>query len=229
MKEKVKQEDRIGKEILTKKKEENIEEMNEENTESERKELNEEKFEFEEEKEEKEEENQIKFQDSYLQIPGPGARASQGCLEIPCRKQKFGEKSSSNLPSSSGAMRNFTGVHGSSEEGELSGPKFEFNSSNLILTANRLLESDACSCSTAATHCGTVLAGNNILKCTLGGKTTGGRNMQYGKDNELLSFYGQLGQKSGPNQTSQGIINTKHQQIKSPAAGSPDTVVLEEV
>ena len=169
----------------------------------------------------------MQFRDSYLLIPGPGARASQGCLENPCRKRKFGEKSSSNHQSSSGAMRNFTGVHGSSGEGELSGPKFD--SKHSILTANQYLETDACSCSTAATHCGTVLAGNNILNCTLGGKTTGGRNMQYGKDNELLSFYGQLGQKSGPNQTSQGIINTKHQQIKSPVAGSPDTVVLEEV
>ena len=172
-------------------------------------EVNEEKF---------EEENQIQFRNSYLRIPGPGTRASQGCLEIPCRKQKFGEKSSSDLPSSSGAIRNFTGVHGSSEEGELSGPKYD---SSLVIS-KQLLGSDACSCSTAATNCGTVLAGNNILNCTLGGKTTGGRNKQYNKDNEL-SLYGQLGQKSGPNQTSQGIINTKHQQIKSPAAGSTDT------
>ena len=105
------------------------------------------------------------------------------------------------------------------------GPKYDSS----LAISKQLLGSDACSCSTAATHCGTVLAGKNVLNCTLGGKTTGGRNMQYKKDNELLSLYGQLGQKSGPIRTSQGIINTKHQQIKSPAAGSTDTVVPEEV
>ena len=174
-----------------------------------------------------EEENQIQIQiiNLYLRIPGPGTKASPGCLKNPCRKQKFGEMSSSDHSSSSGAIRSFTGVHGSSGEGELSGPKYD---SSLVIS-KQLLGSDACSCSTAATHCGTVLAGNNILNCTLGGKTTGGRNMQYKKDNELLSLYGQLGQKSGPNRTSQGIINTKHQQIKSQAAGSTDTVVPEEV
>ena len=216
----MKQEDRINKKIILKKKE-NIEEQNEENPASEEKELNEEKF------EEEKEENRIQFRDSYLLIPGPGARASQGCLENPCRKRKFGEKSPSNHQSSSGAMRNFTGVHGSSGEGELSGPKFD--STHSILTANQYLETDACSCSTAATHCGTVLAGNTILNCTLGGKTTGGRNWQYGKDNDSLSFNGQLGRLSGSKHTSQGINITEHHQIKSPEAGTPDTVVLEEV
>ena len=172
-KEKVKQEDNSNKNIILKLKE-NTAEQNEENPVSKENEVNEEKF---------EEENQIQFRNSYLWIPGPGARASQGCLEIPCRKQKFGEKSSSDLPSSSGAIRNFTGVHGISEEGELSGPKCD--SANLLLISKQLLGSDACSCSTAATHCGTVLAGNNILNCTLGGKKTGGRNMQYKKDNEF--------------------------------------------
>ena len=206
MKEKLKQEEQIIKEIETKKMEENvefIEEISKENTERKRKESNEESKKFEEERKE---ENQAQFRDSYLSIPGPGARASQGCLENPGRKQKFGEKSSLSQ-ASSGAMRNFTGVHGSSGEGELSGPKFA--STDTILTANRYWGTDACSCSTAATHCGTVLAGNIILNCTLGGKTTGGRNWQYGKDNDSLSLNGQLGRLSGPNHTSHG--NYQHQ------------------
>ena len=170
----MKQEDNSSNKNIILKKKENTEEQNEENPVSKKNEVNEEKF---------EEENQIQFRNSYLRIPGPGTRASQGCLEIPCRKQKFGDKSSSDLPSSSGAIRNFTGVHGSSEEGELSGPKCD--SSNLILISKQLLGSDACSCSTAATHCGTVLAGKNFSNCTIGGKTTGGRNLHYNMENEL--------------------------------------------
>jgi hypothetical protein len=173
-KEKVKQEDKMNKNIILQKKKENSEEQNEENPVSEENEVNEENF---------EEENQNQIRNSYLRIPGPGTRASPGCLEIPCSKQKFGEMSSSDHPSSSGAIRNFTGVHGSREEGELSGPKCD--SSNSILISKQVLGSDSCSCSTAATHCGTVVAGKNVLNCTLGGKTTGGRNLHYNMDNEL--------------------------------------------
>ena len=167
-------------------------------------------------------ENQIPIQNknSYLRIPEPGTKASPGCLKNPCWKEKFGEMSSSDHSSSPGAIRSFTVFHGSSVEWEISGPKCD--SSRVI--SKRILGSDACSCSSAATHCGTVLAGKNFSNFsngTLGGKTTGGRYLNNNIDKES-SLSGQLGQQFGPTRSYQGISNSKQQQIKSPEARTSD-------
>ena len=147
----------------------------------------------------------IQSNDSYLREPGPGTWASSGCLGTPCWTRKVGEKSSPSHISSSGAIRSFTVVHGSSEDGESSGVE------NLkwLSSTSEILGTDSYGCSTAATDSSSVLAGNKISNYTLGGKTTSGRCLLYSKDEEI-SLSGQLGQLSGRTRTSQGIYKKKN-------------------
>ena len=210
MKQEAKLKKRKIQEKIQKKKENTEEKIEEENPVSEESKVS------EENKEEIKTKIPIQSRNSYLRIPGPGTRASSGCLETPCWKQKFGEKSSSDSGLSSGTIKNFTVIHGSSREGNLSGPKkLDF------LLSKQILGSDARSCSTATTYHSTVLAGRNISNCTLGGKTTDGRYLRYSMDKDT-SLSGQLGQYFGPTRTSQGNYNTEHHQIKSPEARKSD-------
>ena len=122
--------------------------------------------------------------------------------------------------SSSGARTNFITFHTNSEAGETSGVE-----KPLLSIQN--LGSDVCSCLTAAEHSAVVLAGNNISNCTLGGKTTTERYLQYSERNEVL-INGQLGSNPSSIQHPRGIMIRNIKQY-NPQSLERSTQVSEEV
>ena len=139
---------------------------------------------------------------TYLQRPGPGARASSRRLATPGWQQKVGDQSSSSS-SSPGNHTTFASIQlNTMAGGTLGKGDILIESLGSVIAAN--------SCSTAADISATVLAGNFEKHCTQGGKTIA-RDLDK-SENLKVSIPGKLGPNLANDHQPEGL-NEQHQAI----------------